>query len=355
MFGVFAGLGTMNKHSMVFFGIAFVVGLLVTKDRKAITNKYIWISAAIAFLLFLPNLIWQYQNNWATLELLRNVQATGKNVVLAPHEFIWQQIFILLPFTAPIWLAGIWYLLFDREGGRFRTLGIVYLVTLVMMIGLKAKNYYLAPIYPMLFAAGGILWENVALRFRLARAVAFVYAGLLLTGGIVFLPMAVPVLPVEKYIVYMDAMGLAPPKTEIGHIGPLPQFFGDRFGWEEMTEKVAGVYNSLTPEEKAKTAIFARSYGDAGAIDLFGRKYRLPKAISGHQSYYLWGPRDYDGSVIIVLGDQKNDAAKDCESVEERDLVSHPYAMAEEHFHIRICRGLKMPLKEFWPQVKHWN
>lgn len=355
MFGAFAGLGTMNKHSFVFFGIAFLIGLVLTRDRKVFGDRFIWLGGALALILFLPNLIWQYQNNWATLELLRNVQETGKNVVLAPHEFIWQQIFILLPFTAAIWLAGIWYLLLDRTGSRFRTLGIVYLATLVIMIGLKAKNYYLAPIYPVLFAAGGVVWENVASRVLVARTVAFGYAFLLFVGGIVFAPMAVPVLPVEKYIAYLDATGLAPPKTEVGHVGPLPQFFGDRFGWEELTEKVAGVYYSLAPEERSKAAIFARSYGDAGAIDLFGSRYGLPKSISGHQAYYLWGPRDYDGSVIIVLGDQKNDAAKDCESVEERDLVSHPYAMAEERFHIRVCRGLKTSLSEFWPKVKHWN
>ncbi|MEO8574084.1 MAG: glycosyltransferase family 39 protein, partial [Pyrinomonadaceae bacterium] len=124
MFGAFAGLGLMNKHSMVFFGVALVLSLIATRDRKFIADRYFWIGGLIAFLLFLPNLIWQYQNDWATLELLRSVQASGKNVVLGPLEFFWQQIFILLPFTAPIWLAGLWYLLTDREGKRFRSLGI---------------------------------------------------------------------------------------------------------------------------------------------------------------------------------------------------------------------------------------
>src|SRR5215204_580613 len=223
------------------------------------------------------------------------------------------------------------------------------------MIVLKAKNYYLVPIYPMLFAAGGVYWENLETRFRFGRLAVFAYSVIVFAVGLVFLPVAVPILPPDKFIAYQDALGIAPPKTEVGHRGLLPQHFGDRFGWEEMTQKVAAVYNSLPPEERSKAAIYTSNYGEAGAIDHFGGQYGLPKAISGHQSYYLWGPREYDGSVIVVLGDKKEDAEKSCASVEERDAVFHQYAMAEERFTILICRGLKAPLSEFWPSVKHWN
>ena len=355
MFGAFAGLGLMNKHSMVFFGIAFVAGLIATRDRRLLANRYFGIAGLVAFLLFLPNLIWQYQNDWATLELLRNVKATGKNVVVGPLEFFWQQIFILLPFTAPVWLAGLWYLVADREGKRFRALGITYLVTLVLMILLEAKNYYLVPIYPMLFAAGGVFWENIASRFRLGRPAVFAYVAIVTITGLIFLPVALPILPVEKFIAYQDAIGITPPKTEVGFDSVLPQHFADRFGWEEMAAKTAEVYYSLPPEERERAAIFGGNYGDAGAIDFFGKKYGLPKAISGHQSYYVWGPRNYDGSVIIILGDEKEDAEENCGSVEERDLVGHTYAMSYERFHILVCRDLKAPLSEIWPKIKHWN
>jgi hypothetical protein len=355
MFGAFAGLGLMNKHSMVFFGLAFVVGLIATRDRKFFADKFFWLGGVIAFLLFLPNLIWQYQNDWATLELLRNVQETGKNVVLGPLEFFWQQIFILLPFTAPIWISGLWCLIADRQGKRFRTLGVTYILTLVLMIVMKAKNYYLVPIYPMLFAAGGVLIEKALAHLRFGKPAAIGYASLLLLSGFIFLPAAVPVLPVEALIAYQQKLGIAPPKMEVGHSGPLPQHFGDRFGWEEMTEKVARVYNSLPADERSKAAIYAGNYGEAGAIDHFGSQYGLPKPISPHQSYFMWGPRGYDGSVILLLGSKKADAEKNCDSVEERDLVEHRYAMAEEQFHILICRGLKTPLAELWPKLKHWN
>ena len=352
MFGAFAGLGLMNKHSLVFFGIAFVAAIILTQDRKFFTNKYLWLGGLLAFLLFLPNLVWQTQNDWATLELLQNVQKTGKNVVLAPHEFVFQQMFIMLPFTALVWIAGVWYLLFDKNGKRFRALGIAYFVTLALMILLKAKHYYLAPVYPMLFAAGGVFWESLLSRLPRGK---YALPVLLLIGGAVFAPAAMPLLPVEKFIAYQNALGIAPPKTEVGHEGVLPQHFGDMFGWEEMAAKTAEVYHSLPPSERERAAIFAGNYGEAGAIDLFGAQYNLPKAISAHQSYYLWGHRGYDGGVMILLGGNRSEAEKNCQSVEERSRVGHPLGMAEENFDILICRGLKEPLPELWKKIKNWN
>jgi 4-amino-4-deoxy-L-arabinose transferase-like glycosyltransferase len=355
MFGAFAGLGVMNKHSMVFFGLAFVIGLLLTRDRKFFADKYFWLGGAVAFILVLPNVIWEFQNDWATVELLRNVQATGKNVLLSPPEFIWQQIFILLPLTAPVWLAGLWYLFIDRDGKRFRTIGFAYLATLGMMIALKAKNYYLVPVYPVLFAAGGVFLGSLAARYRVCKPAVLGYAFLMLIAAALFAPIAVPLLPPETFLAYQKKLGLASPKTEVGHGGPMPQHFGDRFGWEEMVQATAEVFESLDPEEREKAAIYGSNYGQAGAIDFFGWKYGLPKAISPHQSYFLWGPRNYDGSVVIVLGSKRADADKNCRSVEERRRVGHDYAMPYEHFNILICRGTNPPLPELWPKLKFWN
>jgi hypothetical protein len=355
LFGALAGLGTMNKHSMVFFCAAFAVALLLTRDRAFFKSSYLWIAAVLALLIFLPNIIWQYQNNWATLELLRNVQTTGKNVVVPPHEFVVQQAFIMLPFTAPIWLAGLWYYLFDRNGRRFRTLGITYVLTLVIMLLLRAKHYYFAPVYPIMFAAGAVFWESILFRTAVRRAVAYGYAGVLVVTGAVFAPIALPLLPVDQFVAYQDTIGIKPPKSEVGHTGPLPQHLGDMFGWPEMVEKVAAVYNSLPPGERERTAIYGSNYGEAGAIDHFGPAYGLPKAISSHQSYFLWGPRAFDGSTIILLGSKRAEAEGKCESLEERDEVGHPYAMGEEHFTILVCRGLKTPLSQTWHGLKHWN
>lgn len=354
-FGVVAGTGVMNKHSMLIFGLAIVVGLLLTNERRVFFDKWIWIGGAAAFLIFLPNLIWQVQNDWATIELLRNVQATGKNVRLAPHEFVGHQILMLLPLSAPVWFAGIWFFLFDKNGTRFRFLGIAYLTALALMIFLKAKSYYLLPIYPFLFAGGACLIESLTARNLALRACKFSYPVILLVGGLIILPLALPVLSVENFLRYQETLGIAPPKTEVSHEGVLPQIYGDQFGWEEMTAQVAQVYNSLPPGEREKAAIFAGNYGEAGAIDFFGGRYGLPKAISPHQSYFLWGPRGYTGEVMIILSDERKDWEKHCRTVEETAEVNHPYSMNEEKYKILVCRGLSKPLPEMWRKLKHWN
>jgi hypothetical protein len=266
-----------------------------------------------------------------------------------------EQVFILLPLTAPIWLAGIWFFLCDENGRRYRFLGIAYLVALALMIALKAKSYYLLPIYPYLFAGGAVLMESVGTRNFVLRAARYAYPVMLPVMGLVALPMALPVLPVEKYLRYQEALGVAPPKSEVGHAGLLPQVYGDQFGWEEMVAKVAEVYHRLPPEERAKAAIFANNYGEAGAVDFFGPRYGLPKAISPHQSYFLWGHRGYTGEVLIVLGDDREGAKDDCRSVEEAAEVNHPYSMNEEKYRILVCRDLNRPLPEVWTQLKHWN
>lgn len=354
-FGLFAGIALMNKHSAAFFGVSLVAGLLLTKERKAFTNKYFWLAGAIAFLIFLPNIVWQFQNNFATLELLQNVKTSGKNVEMSPPAFLFSQIFMLLPTTAPVWIAGIWFFLANKNGKRFRFLGVCYLVLLALMIYLKAKDYYLAPIYPMLFAAGAVWWEEIFERVKALRFLKIVLPVIVVGMALLALPFALPVLPVETFIRYENWLGIKPPKTEVSHEGVLPQGYGDEFGWEEMVEQVAQIYNDLPPEERARTAIFGGNYGEAGAIDFFGAKYNLPKAISGHQSYWMWGPRDYTGETMIILGTTRASAEKYCNSVEEKTEINHPYSMADEKYNIIICRDLKQPLPEVWSKLKHWN
>jgi hypothetical protein len=354
-FGLFAGLGLMNKHSMIFFGAALVAGLLLTKARKALLDKYFWLGGALALLIFLPNIVWQFQNDFATLELLQNVQKTGKNVVMSPLGFFVSQIMALNPVSLPVWLAGLWYFLGDARGKRFRFLGVAYLVLLALMIYLKAKDYYLVPVYPMIFAGGACFFEGLMEKVRAPRFIKYAYPVLILALTAVILPVVVPVLPVEKLMAYQDAIGFKPPKSEVSHDSPLQQIFSDQFGWQEMVEKTAAVYNGLPPEEREKAAVFAGNYGEAGAIDFFGARYGLPKAVSGHQSYFLWGPRGSTGEVLIILGAKKEDAEKSCESVEEKTEVNHPLSPSYEKYKILVCRRTKAPLPEIWGSLKHWN
>jgi len=219
---------------------------------------------------------------------------------------------------------------------------------------MSPRVYYLFPAFPVLFAGGGVLWEQWLARPRLAW-IKFVYPVLMLLGGAVLAPLAIPLLPPETYVRYTKAIGLEQPRIEMNKLGPLPQIFADQFGWDEMAATVAGVYNSLPPDVRTRTAIFAQTYGQAGAIDLFGPKYGLPPAISGHQSYFLWGPREYRGESMIVMDDSKENLEKLFNSVQKAGHVDHPYSMPYQHFDVFYCRGMHEPLTQLWPHVKRWN
>jgi hypothetical protein len=174
-------------------------------------------------------------------------------------------------------------------------------------------------------------------------------------SAIIATPFAMPILPPKTFIRYSKLLHFGPPAIENFKLGPLPQVFADRFGWEDMTAEVARVYHSLPPEVRLKTAIFGANYGEAGAIDLFGPKYGLPPAISGHQNYFLWGPRDYTGESVIVMHVDPQDLEQKFASVQKVGHVDNPYSMPFEHFDIYYCQGPKRPLSEIWPQLKRWS
>ena len=206
----------------------------------------------------------------------------------------------------------------------------------------------------LLFAAGGVAWERWLAAKRL-RWIKPVYASLMVLMGALIAPTVLPVLPPESYIRYSAVLHLQQPRIETFRLGPLPQLFADQFGWEEMVATVARVYYGLPADVRSRTAIFGQNYGQAGAVDLFGPKYGLPKAISGHQNYYLWGPRDYTGESMIVMQDRQEELEKLFQVVRKVARVEHPYSMPSEHFDVFYCQGLKSPLKELWPHVKKWD
>jgi hypothetical protein len=223
------------------------------------------------------------------------------------------------------------------------------------MMALKAKDYYLAPIYPMLFAAGGVLWEKIAEAHRCLRWVKPAVPAIVIILGIVALPLTVPILPVDKIVSYEQALGIKTTRTEVAHAGPLPQHFGDEFGWQEMVQAVASVYNSMAPEQRAQTGILAGNYGEAGAIDFFGPRYGLPAAISAHQNCYFWGPHQYSGESLILLQWSREDARRWCHDVQEGPKLDPEYGMGEEHYTILICHGFKEPLAQAWPTLRVLN
>ena len=353
-FGVLLGIGIENKHSTIFFGFGIFVALLLTPERRHFAEKFIWLGGVIAFAIALPNILWQALHHWPTYELLSNIAHSNKNVALSPAQFVAQQINFMNPATLPLWLGGLVWLFGSRAGRRYCAIGIIYVVTLAEFIILHGKSYYLAPAYPMLFAAGGVAIERV-FAARLTWLKPILLATILMAGAL-FAPVIVPILPPDKLVAYMQAIHFEPPRTETSHTAILPQVFADQFGWEQMVGSVAHVYHHLRPEDEKRAAIFCENYGEAGAIDFFGPKLGLPPAISGHQNYFLWGPRDWTGEVMLVLDTNDNDERELFASVEDLgQVVSSPWAMPfEKRRHIYLCRDLKMSVREFWPHVKNW-
>lgn len=353
--GVFLGLGMENKHSAVFFTGALVVGLLLTRDRQIFRSKYFWIAVAIAAALALPNFIWQATHGFPTWVDLNNVKREHKNVELPPLAFIRQQWDTFDPWNSLVWIPGLLWLLFAPTGRRWRYLGLTFLVFFVFMMKMHAKDYYVAPIYMMLFAAGAVFWQNATERraFRWVRgALPLVVFGI----GLITIPLTLPVLPVDAIIPYREMLGLKIEKSETQMSSPLPQYFSDQFGWPEMVATVAQAYHSLPPAEQAHAGILAGNYGEAGAIDFFGPQYGLPKAISAHQNYWYWGYRDYTSDdTFILLQWPREGAEHACRSYEEGPTLDPKWAMAEEHYTIWVCHGFKRTMPDLWERLKHWN
>jgi hypothetical protein len=338
---------------MLFFGAALVAGLLLTKERRLLAGKWPWIGGAIALGLFLPNLLWMARHGWATLEFMRNAQA-WKNLPMSPGQFFGAQVMLQHPLTLPLWLAGLAAFLFHPALKKYRFFGLAFVFLFLLFVAQRGKPYYLSPFFPLLLAPGAVVLDRFAAG-KLGRGARAAYAALLLIGGLAMLPMWVPLLPVESQIRYTRAIGMAPPQMERGRATALHQVYADRFGWKEMVAEVARAYHSLSPAEQAECAIYAQNYGQAGALDHFGGRYGLPKAISGHNNYWLWGPGRRSGRVLIIIGGRREDHLKAYEEVTLFAIHRHPYAMPyESDLPIWICRRPKVTLKQIWPLVKSY-
>lgn len=351
--GVSAGLGLENKWNEVFFLSCLLAALLMTSQRKLLASKWFPIGLALLVVLILPNLLWEMHHHWATLELLHNDQINGKNLRVGPLVFVLNQMAVFGPLMAPLWVGGILWLVFSRAARAFRFLGVTYLLYLPLMMILHAKDYYLAAIYPLYFAAGAaardLLFRKTWLRYGLVPA----YMAMNVLFIAILLPIILPVLPPAKSLAYQQRLHLQPPKTENGTTAPLPQYFADMLDWRQKAESLAAAWYSLPQAERAQAVIYTENYGDASAVNVY--RPDVPEAISGHQNYFFWGPRTYTGSVMIVFGESRRTLENEFNSVEEFTQDANPYVEPYERGPIFICRGLHENLQALWPNLKNWE
>lgn len=349
--GLLGGLGLENKHSTTFFLIALLFALLISPQRSLLRNRWFALAVLLVILIALPNLLWEWRHHWATYELLNNIAHSNKNVVLGPGRFLLRQVLMMAPLAAPLWIGGLLWLLFSKHARAYRFAAVAFLGLLAIMIALKAKDYYVAPMYPLLLSAGAVGLERLS---RGRRWPAITYSIVLVVLILPLLPLLLTLLPPDRLVRYQQALHFAPPKTETEDTAILPQYFADRIGWPEMVAAFARGYNSLSPQERVQAGIICGNYGEASAVNFLGGAYGLPTAISGHQNYFYWGPHGYSGEVMLAIGGDQQDYEKVYQSVEVVAVLDNPYTMPYERRPIFLCRHRKGNYAINWNDFKKW-
>jgi len=350
LFGMLAGLGIQNKHSTVFFLVALLVALIVSPQRRILLTRGCAAGVALLVLVALPNFIWQWIHHFPTYEMLSNIAHSDKNIKLPPLAFLVAQANIVLIFAVPLCLGGLAWLAFARQARPWRFVALTYVLFLGMMMAMHAKHYYVAPIYPVLFAAGAVALG--ALTRRSWPSIAYtVLLGCLLCG--LTAPLMLTILPPEKYSAFTPGFLVAKVKSE-KFSAPLPQILADRFGWPQMVEGFAARYNALPPDLRARTAIFCNNYGEASAVNVLGPRYGLPTAISGHQNYFYWGWNGYTADSVLTLGEHREDYSNYAEVIDLGPFDA-PWIMDFEHRHYFLLRHRNRPYAADWPQFKNWH
>jgi hypothetical protein len=354
-FGAVAGLGLLNKISMLFLGFGLAVGLVATRRFELLRRRYLWLGGALAGLLFAPHLVWQQLHGWPTREFMANASQT-KNVALAPLEFLAKQVLQTGPLHAVVWIVGLLALLFALRLRPWRPLAVAYLAVLAVMLSTAAKPYYLAPAYPMLWAAGAVAIEGWSRGRRGGPALRLATAGSVVLSGLALAPLARPILPIETYVRYARALGEAPGTDERKTLGRLKQFYADMQEWRGLAEAVGEATARLTQSERQNACVFGQNYGEASAVEYFGQELGLPPAISAHNNWFLWGLGACSGEVLLVIGDDAETLGKLFADVELgatfdcRDCM--PY---EDNLPVWIVRRPRGDLAGLWSRIKHFD
>ncbi|MEP7317140.1 MAG: glycosyltransferase family 39 protein [Panacibacter sp.] len=352
IFGISIGLGMMSKYSVAFYTLSIMVGLFITRHRKIFLNRHLYYAGGIALLIVLPNFIWQYTHHFPVITHMKELQDTQLQYI-NPSDFIISQFMMNLPCIF-IWLAGLFFVMFPHKGKPYRPFAWAYLSVIILLIALHGKDYYALGAYPVLFAFGAYQLEQAtAFRLKWTRYALMIFA---LSLGLFAMPVIMPVAQPEQLNKYYEATGLNKTgsfKWEDLKMHPLPQDFADMISWKEMTEKVAKAYNALDSNEKKHCILFCDNYGQAGAVNYYGKAYHLPPAYSDNASFLYWLPDSLHIDNIVLLTDDENemqhDFIKDFTSAVLNDSVANPYAR-ERGSLILTLKGANEKFNNFFKQ-----
>lgn len=354
--GFIIGLGLLNKHTLGVYVLSLWIGVVLTPARKYVLSKWFWLGGLITALLILPNIIWQIQHGFPSLEFYRNA-TLSKNLDSPPLKVLLDQLLFTNPMGTPIWLLGLGGYLLSKPDKSYRIFGWSYLfLLLTMFVARSSRPDRMFAAYPVLLAAGAVALERRINRASRLRPV--VYTGviaLLLSGGIILLPISLPILPPVMAAAYTKRSGLSV-QIERGHSPELPQWLADRRDWDKFVKAVADAYQTLSPGEQAQSVILARSYADAGALELLGQPYHLPPVVSGHNTYYLWGPGNATGEVVISIWRHRVELQPGFQEIIPAQSFTCQYCrLFRIAAPIYICKGIKQPIRELWPLIKDYD
>ena len=345
--GVVAGIGLLNKPSMLFFGMGLVVGMLLTRQRKHLADKWLWAGGAVALAIVAPGLYWQAAHGWPTWEFVHGLNRDLMSRI-PRWLFLLGQVVYQHPLNTPIWLAGLGWLFFSKSAQPYRAFGWLFLVVLALLLAAKSKIYYLAPAFPMLLAAGCVAIETLTDR-RAPRWPKAAIPGALVLGGLLTLPVGLPVLSIDRVDRYVSTLTFG----ALDKVYEVTGTWHDQHGWENQVATVAGVYNTLTPEEQQDCMILVSNFGQAGAIDYFGPAYGLPPAVSIHQQYFFWGPGKASGNVAIVYGHSRDAVARFFAEITQAATINCPECMPYENaLPVFVCRKPLVALRDAWPEFR---
>ncbi len=358
--GAAVAFGLYGKYSMGLLVIAVLIGLLATPQRRFIFTWQVALSALIAFALIAPNLFWQARHGWPFFEVLQgdaahrhafNTGLTLEYRSFFPNAlaFAGEQLLYTNPVAVPVWLAGSIAPFARRSLRDLRFLSIAYCVLFVLAVLLEAKGYYIIGIYGALLATGSVAVEQAA------KAIRWTLLTVIVAVAVVTLPLSIPVLPLRQFIAYTAMLGMTGRNGEPMRL--VQPVYAEEFGWDRLARDVSSFYNALAPGTRALTGIYADTYADAGAIDFFGPKYHLPPAIGSQNTYWLWGPRGYDGKTLIAIGATRIDLLRRYyRSVQLIKTSNEPLKWAVEGpAPIYLCTDPIMPFDRIWEKLRWYG
>jgi 4-amino-4-deoxy-L-arabinose transferase-like glycosyltransferase len=353
--GLLLGLGLEMKHTMITYALGFIIGMTISRSRKLLWNKWFLYGILTAFVLLLPNIIWQLKNGIPSLEFYRNAMI-NKNITTGPLGILAGQLLFIGPIAFLLGICGLIFLLINKDLVKYRLFGFAYLILFVLLtVSQSSRPDRIAAIYPILFCAGGIAVEKYSQRvkFRIPeKAVLF----LLIIGTIVTTPIAVPFLEPEREAAYLSSIGYKMSIESGKRNDMLPQWIADRLGWKEFAKDVSMVYMSLPPELRQNTVIVSSNYGEAGALELYAKDYPLPKVYATHNSFHSWGPPSDSVKTYIAVFVDRKDLEQRFERVVDAKIFRCEYcSRPQQSIPIYIARNPNFSIEKEWKNFKIYD